>query len=149
MVHDPFHHDLLLADGRAVPRAAIWSRATTSGGPGGQHANRTASRVEVGVALDDLPLTSEEVVRMREKLGRRVRADGTIAAGSSATRSQHQNREIAEQRLVELIERGLRVDPPRTPTKPSRGARERMREKKVRTSERKARRRWRPRSDES
>ena len=114
----------------------IQFRASRSSGPGGQHANVTASRIE---AIFDVEaseaLTEEQRELLRRKLGDRVTAVAQDA------RSQARNRELALERLREKIAGGLRRPKPRRSTRPSRAAKERRLEQKRRTSERKRERR--------
>src|SRR6202789_2129301 len=92
--------------GMGIPLSEITWRATTSGGPGGQHANRTLSRVEVQFDVDaSATLGPRQRARLREKLGPVVRAS------SSESRSQVRNRELALQRLAAKLHAGLQVDP--------------------------------------
>lgn len=122
-------------------------RVTTSGGPGGQHANRTATRVELRVRLDLLPLDAAEVALLRERLRGRIRADGSVAVVSAASRSQLANRRSAREQLGRLLADALDVDAPRTPTRPTRASIERMRGEKRRHRLRKRLRR-RPAEDD-
>ena len=117
--------DLVLANGAMLPAALVRERATTGGGPGGQHVNRSATRVELRVNVDDLPLTARERERVRERLGRRIGADGDLRVTASNRRSQLQNREAARARLVELLDEALAVDPPRVADPPVAGCAER------------------------
>ena len=104
--------------GLDLPLAEITWRATTSGGPGGQHANRTLSRVEVQFDVEaSATLGPRQRARLREKLGPVVRAS------SSDSRSQARNRELALQRLAAKLDAGLQVDPARRPTRPTRAPR--------------------------
>src|SRR2546423_12524516 len=99
--------------GVAIPLREIELRASRSSGPGGQHANVTASRVE---AVFDVcaseTLSEEQKRRVMSRLGTRV------TASAQDTRSQARNREIALQRLQERIQNALRVRKPRRATKP-------------------------------
>ena len=140
--------DLVLASGATVPAALVRERATTGGGPGGQHVNRSATRVELRVNVDDLPLGARERARIRERLGRRIGADGDLRVTASNRRSQLQNREAARARLVELLDEALAVDPPRVPTRQSRGAQNAARRDREHAQRRKAERTWRPRPDD-
>lgn len=130
-------HDLQLPGGRVLPAARMAWRATTSGGPGGQHANRTASRVEVVVRISELPLRPEEVARLYERLASRIVGAGELVAGASDTRDQHRNRRIAIERMERLIADALRVDKRRVPTRISRGAQLRRRSSKQHNAARK------------
>jgi ribosome-associated protein len=122
--------------GLDLPLSEISWRATTSGGPGGQHANRTLSRVEVTFDVDaSATLGPRQKTRLREHLGPVVRAN------SSETRSQARNRELALARLAAKLDAGLRVDPDRRPTRPTRSSQVRRVESKRKHSQTKRRRR--------
>jgi ribosome-associated protein len=125
-----------VAEGTEIPLDEIELRASRSSGPGGQHANVTASRIEAVFDVDaSLALSDEQRELLRDRLGARVTAVAQDA------RSQARNRELALERLREKLVAGLRRPKPRRPTRPSRSARERRLEEKRRTSQRKARRR--------
>jgi ribosome-associated protein len=125
--------DLLqVNDELAIPREEIELRASRSSGPGGQHANVTASRIEAVFEVEASEALSEEQrALLLRRLGPRVTATAQDA------RSQARNRELALERLRERLAEGLRRPKPRRPTKPSRAARERRLQEKRRTSERK------------
>lgn len=134
---------LRLPGGRVVPASRVQWRATTSGGPGGQHANRTASRVEVVVQLDSLPLDPREVARLYERLASRISGAGEVVVGCDDTRDQHRNRRTALRRMERLLAGALTEQARRVPTRPSTGARLRRRESKQQGSQRKRSRGWR------
>jgi ribosome-associated protein len=119
-----------------IPLEEIELRASRSSGPGGQHANVTASRIE---AVFDVrasrSLTDEQKRRITARCGPRVTAVAQDARG------QARNRELALERLRERLASALHVPRTRRPTKPTRASRERRLEQKRRTSERKAARR--------
>jgi ribosome-associated protein len=120
-----------------IPLAEITVRTSRSSGPGGQHANVTASRVEAvfDVAASSA-LTEDQRARLMARFGPR------ITAVAQEARSQARNRELALERLRARIARGLHVRRPRRPTKPGRAARERRLEAKRRRSDvKRARRR--------
>jgi ribosome-associated protein len=126
----------------AIPRAELVYRASRAGGAGGQHVNTSSTRIELlwnvraTGSMDDV--TRE---RVAAKLASRIDGDGWIRVVSSARRSQLQNREAAELRLVELIRAAMTVQKRRKPTKPSRGAKEaRLAEKKKRGETKRQRR---------
>jgi len=119
----------------AVPLREIEIRTSRSSGPGGQHANVTASRVEaVFDVAASAALTNDEKRRLAARQGERVTAVAQDA------RSQARNRELALERLREKLAAGLAVPRERRPTRPSRAARERRLETKRRAAERKRRR---------
>jgi ribosome-associated protein len=127
---------LQIGDGVSVPLDEIELRASRSSGPGGQHANVTASRIEAVFDVEaSAALSEEQRDRLLERLGPRVTAVAQDA------RSQARNRELALERLREKLEAGLRKPKRRRPTRPGRAAKERRLEQKRRRSERKAQRR--------
>ena len=130
-----------VAEGTEIPLDEIELRASRSSGPGGQHANVTASRIE---AVFDVG-ASEALSDSQKNLLRRKVGDRVTAVAQDA-RSQARNRELALERLREKLDAGLRRPKPRRATKPSRAARERRLEQKRRQSQRKAQRR--PPSDD-
>jgi ribosome-associated protein len=130
-----------VAEGTVIPLEEIEFRASRSSGPGGQHANVTASRIEAVFDVDgSATLSEQQRALLQRKVGDRVTAVAQDA------RSQSRNRELALARLREKIAAGLRRPKPRRPTKPSRAARQRRLDQKRRTSQRKAQRR-RPADD--
>lgn len=119
-----------------IPLAELEWRVSRSGGPGGQHANTSESRVEVRFSVADSPsLGPRQRARLLERLGPVVQA---VAADS---RSQARNRALALERLRARLAAGLRVDPPRRATRPSRAARQARLDGKRRQAERKRARR--------
>ncbi|MBM3670763.1 MAG: aminoacyl-tRNA hydrolase [Actinobacteria bacterium] len=113
-----------------------------SGGPGGQHANTSDTRVEVRFDVEEsASLGPRQRARLLERLGPVVRA---TAADS---RSQARNRELALERLRSKLAEGLRVQTPRRATRPSRSAKQRRLDTKHRRGELK-RRRQRPTRDD-
>ncbi len=117
-------------------RSEVAFRFSRSSGPGGQHAQKSSTRVE---ALFDVEgsaaLTDAERQRVLERLGPVVRS---IAQDE---RSQLRNRELATDRIVEQLREATRIRRPRRPTKPSAGARERRLEGKRRQAQTKRLRR--------
>ena len=127
---------LQVNDGVAIPLTEIELRASRSSGPGGQHANVTASRIEaVFDVLASEALTDAQRKRLLERIGERV------TATAQDTRSQARNRELALDRLRTKLAIGLAKPKTRRATKPSRAAKEKRLEEKRRASERKAQRR--------
>ena len=128
---------LPIRPGLALPLSEIELRTSRSSGPGGQHANVTASRVEASFSVaESETLTDEQRGRISSKLGPRV------TASAQDTRSQHRNRELALERLAGRIAHALEVRRPRTKTRPTRASqRRRVDAKKRRGEVKKARRR--------
>lgn len=120
----------------AVPLREIELRASRSSGPGGQHANVTASRVEAvfDVAASSA-LSDAQKTRVMSRCGPLVRAT------AQDTRSQARNRDLALRRLAGRLETALRPRKPRHATKPSKAAVERRLQEKRRRGQRKAERR--------
>jgi len=120
----------------AIPVSEIDLRFSRSSGPGGQHAQRTESRVE---AVFDVEASSA----LTEAQKRRVvaKAGPVLRAVAQDERSQWRNRELATERLVEALRDALYVRRRRKPTKPSAAARERRLDAKRRRSETKRLRR--------
>ena len=124
-----------------APDELEW-RFSSSGGPGGQHANTSNTRVELLFDIEASPsLGPRQRARLIERLGPRVRVV------ASERRSQLQNRELAIERLRERLAAALHIDPPRVATRPSRSAKRARVEQKRRVGERKQTRRA-PRADE-
>jgi ribosome-associated protein len=120
----------------AIPLAEIELRTSRSSGPGGQHANVTASRVEaVFDVAASATLRDEEKRRIARRHGPRVTAVAQDA------RSQSRNRELALERLATKLEAALRRPKPRRATRPTGASRERRLAAKRRRSERKRTRR--------
>ena len=120
----------------SIPLGEVELRASRSSGPGGQHANVTASRVE---AVFDVQASSALDDSQRERLLKR--AGPLVTAVAQEARGQARNRELALERLAEKIAAGLVVPRRRRPTKPSRAARRRRLEQKRQLGERKRGRR--------
>jgi ribosome-associated protein len=120
----------------SIPLEEVELRASRSSGPGGQHANVTASRVE---AVFDVRASSALDASQRDRL--LARAGALVTAVAQEARGQARNRELALERLGEKIAAGLVVPRRRRPTKPSRAVRERRLQRKRRASERKRARR--------
>lgn len=119
-----------------VPRRDLDVRFTPSGGPGGQHANRSATRVELRLDLTSCDGLSDE---QRRRVIGRLGAELRVVADDE--RSQARNRVSAEERLVARLADALRVERPRRATRPTKGSKERRLADKKRRSETKATRR--------
>jgi len=120
----------------SLPLSEIELRASRSSGPGGQHANVTASRVEAVFVVEESQSLSEwQRARLLERLG------PVVTAVAQDARGQSRNRELALQRLAAKIAAGLRVARKRRPTRPTRASRQRRLDQKRRTGERKRGRR--------
>ncbi len=128
---------MTIGHGVQIPLSEITLRASRSSGPGGQHANVTASRIE---AVFDVA-ASEALGEVQKQLIM-TRLGARVTAVAQDARSQSSNRELALARLQERLQLALRVDPPRTPTKPTRsGELRRLEQKRVQGLRKRARRR--------
>ncbi len=132
---DP-QRQLRVNDELIIPLAEIVLRASRSSGPGGQHANVTASRVEASFDVLASPSLSES---QRERL--LTRAGTRVVAIAQDERSQARNRELALARLSERLAQALAVPKRRRPTRPTAASRERRLAAKRRGTERKRERR--------
>jgi len=130
--------ELRIDAGLAIPLAEIELRTSRSSGPGGQHANVTASRVE---AVFDVSASRALDERQRARL--LERAGAVVTAVAQDARGQSRNRELALQRLARKLAAGLAVPRSRRPTRPTAASRRRRLDQKRRAGERK-RNRGRP-----
>lgn len=129
----------------SIPRSELDTRVSRASGAGGQHVNKTSSRVEIFWNIrESRALTEEERARLLTRLASRLTTSGSVRIVASDMRSQTRNRELAEERLSETIARALVIPKKRRPTKPSQAARQARLESKKRQSRKK-----RDRSDES
>ncbi len=122
--------------GLRIPLAELEWRATASGGPGGQHANTSNTKVEVIFDVESSPsLGPRQRARLLEKFG------PTVRVVASDSRSQARNRTLALARLATRLAEGLRETRPRVATKPSRAAKaSRVDDKRRRSNVKRARR---------
>jgi ribosome-associated protein len=128
--------DDLVVGSLVIPAAEIEERFETSGGPGGQHANRSATAVRVRFRVRESSLPEPIKDRLASKLGEVVE---TVA---SESRSQTRNRETARRRLATRIEAALAEPKPRRRTRPTRAAKERrLAAKRARSQVKRERRR--------
>jgi ribosome-associated protein len=135
-------HGLRVSESLLIPASELEVRASRSGGPGGQHVNTSSTRVEIvwnvrsSSALDDI-----QRLRLEKALGAKLSSHGALRIVASDTRSQRQNRALAEERLIATVKKGLMIKKPRKRTRPHRGAVEqRLLEKKLRASRKRDRR---------
>lgn len=120
----------------SIPLGEIDVSFSPSGGPGGQHANRSATRVELRFDVAASPsLGPRQRQRIVEALG------DVVLVSVDDERSQLRNRTIAYERLATRLAAALHVDPPRRPTRPTRASKQRRVESKRRRSDIKSQRR--------
>jgi ribosome-associated protein len=134
--------DLRLADGTTIPVREVELSFARSGGPGGQHVNTSATKVEARFDVAGSPsLTAKQKRRIAGALGGRLTDDGVLILRASEYRSQARNREAALARLRTLLSSALRPPRPRRPTRVPGASRRARLESKRRRSERKRQRR--------
>jgi ribosome-associated protein len=136
-----------VSESLSIPHSELEIRASRSSGAGGQHVNKTSSRIEIAWNIaGSSAITDEQRDRLLEKLKSRLSDDGAIRIVASETRSQLRNREAAERRLADTIAKALVVPKKRKPTRRPRAADEARLTEKKKHSERK-RERKRPITD--
>lgn len=130
------HRGLRITSDLTIPLSEVTVRASRSSGPGGQHANVTASRIEASFEVIASPtLTEAQRDRILARVGSRV------AAIAQDERSQARNRELALARLAERLASALAVPQYRRATRPTAASRERRLQAKRQRTERKRERR--------
>ena len=127
--------DLDLGDGSVVPAELLRAVTSRSSGPGGQHVNKTETRVTIEVSVDALPLPDDRKARIRERLASRINREGILRVTSQAARSQIDNRDHALDRMEELLRDALRERTPRKKTRVPRNQKRKRVEEKKRRSE--------------
>jgi ribosome-associated protein len=125
---------LRITDQIALQDWEITEQFTRASGPGGQNVNKVSSAVELRFEAERSPSLPDPVKRrLRRIAGRRWTRDGAVVIQVSEERSQARNRDIARERLAELIRRATIAPKKRRPTKPTRGSIERrLKAKKAR-----------------
>jgi len=112
-----------------------------SGGPGGQHANKTETQVELRFNIPESQiLSNEEKQRLLKKLSSKLTKEGELIVTAESKRSQVQNKEEAIEKFYTMVEKALKRRKKRIPTKPSRAAKKKRLEEKKKHSEKKAKR---------
>lgn len=103
-------NDVVIKNGIIIPEHELEITSSRSGGAGGQHVNRTSSKITVRWNVKTTSaLTDEQKQRVLEKLASQLTAEGDLIIHSSTTRSQEQNRKMALVRLAQLVSKALYV----------------------------------------
>ena len=125
-----------------IPRGELSMRATRSSGAGGQHVNKTSSRIELTWnPMISVSLREDQREAILSRLRSRLTKTGDLRIVASTTRSQFRNREIAEERLVKLLAGALEPVKKRKATRPTRASKEaRLTEKKKHSTKKRERR---------
>jgi ribosome-associated protein len=127
-------NDVVINENVTIPQWELSFSFSPSGGPGGQHANRSSTRVTLFFDVANSPsLNDEQRARVKKRLASRIDQDGILQLSSQDSRSQHRNRQDVIERFQQLLAQALKRRPKRRKTRPSAAANERrLREKKRR-----------------
>src|ERR1700693_3184967 len=126
---------LKINEALSTPRGELDVRVSRSSGASGQHVNKTSSRVEIFWNVrGSRALTEEQRARLVDKLASRLTSEGSVRIGASDMRSQSRNRDLAEEKLADLVRRALVVPKKRKATRPSKASKEARLEEKKRRS---------------
>ena len=127
--------DIPVRRGLVIPASELEETASRSSGPGGQHVNKSNTRVTLRWRLrDSRALDPIARRRVEERLGARVTRAGELIVHAQSPRSRERTRAVARERLAALVRGALRTRAPRGPTRAGAGARARTREAKRRNS---------------
>lgn len=114
-------------------------KAIRSSGAGGQHVNKTSSKIELTFDLENSDsLSEEEKILLKQKLSSKLTNENVLILFCEETRSQHRNKEIAIKRFLDLLKSNLMIPKKRRKTKPSKTAVKKRLEHKQKTSVKKA-----------
>jgi len=127
--------DLTIRPGLVIPGHELDVEASVGGGPGGQHVNKSATRITLRwSAVDSVALTKAQRARFLIKFQSRLTKQGEIVLHVHQHRSQTRNLETARERLADMVLQGIRVEKLRRATKPSRASQKRRVDAKKRRS---------------
>lgn len=134
--------DLRISTGLSIPAGELIETASRSGGPGGQHVNKSSTRVTLRWSpAASRALTPAQRARIAARLAGRLTRTGALVVHAGRHRSRARNRELARERLAELVRGALSRRRARVPTRPGAGPRERrLAEKRQRAAVKRTRR---------
>ncbi len=116
-------------------------KAVLSGGPGGQHANKVSSKVELSWELTHTKIfTEKEIERLRKNLKTRLTKNNVLILSSDRTRSQHKNKALVKEQFLKVVKEALKKPKPRKKTKPSQAVKQKRLQEKKLQAEKKERR---------
>ena len=134
--------DLRVRRGLVIPAGELRASASRSSGPGGQHVNKSNTRVTLRWSVETSEVLSDrQRALLRSRLDQRLTQSGELILHAGRARSRTRNLERVRERLVEIVSEGLATARARVATKASAGARKRQAERKRQRSEVKRRRR--------
>jgi ribosome-associated protein len=134
--------DIIINNRVTIPASELSYAASRSSGPGGQHANKTDSRIQVRWNVPASKAMSDYLKkRLLRVLGSRLTDDGDLLLAADSHRSQHRNRDEVNQRLAALVREALVPPKPRRKTKPSKASRQKRLDNKRRRADLKNQRR--------
>lgn len=129
---------LQINEALSIPRGELDVRVSRASGAGGQHVNKTSSRVEIFWNVQaSRALSDDQRARLLERLTSRLTTEGSIRVVASDMRSQSRNRDLAEERLADMVRRALVIPKKRRPTRPTKASKEARLEGKKRQSHKK------------
>lgn len=128
-------NDLFIKNGITIPDHELEITASRAGGPGGQHVNKTSSKITIRWNIKkSSALNDEQKIRVIDKLQARLTADGDLIVHNSSTRSQEQNKKLALDRLSHEIRQALHVPKKRMAVTVSKSLKEARLKEKARRS---------------
>lgn len=128
--------DLPVRRGLVIPGHELVEQVSLSGGPGGQHVNKTASRITLRWCVPKSGVLGDAwKKRLMTRLASRLTKDGELLVHADSQRSQLQNREAARARLAQIVDEALTLPKTRRATKPTKGSKRRRIEAKKRRSD--------------
>ncbi len=127
--------DIEVKAGVVIPGHELWFTTSRSSGPGGQHANKTESRVTIHWAPGASSISEDHKARILRRLESRLTSAGVLQISVQEERSQHRNKELSRERLAEVVRQALHRKKKRIATRPTLGSKRRRLKAKKRRGE--------------